>query len=378
MQSVTLSLYRFGAARARAWALFQMGPARFALRAIPKIGTVKLCGSGVGEGFTPVPDTSVYAILATWPDHDTARRAMFGTRIFRRYAEMSEERMTVFLTPTSARAALLWDAAEPVTPQEPVRARRPRLGPDAGTGGNCAAQADFWRQGARDFPPPSGAIPNVILPRSASAEMRNGPVSVRHFLDLPRTNDHGPLLARADGPAHAPGPSRRAARASRANAVPTRKYLSHRPVPGRRHRNRHMGRGEHTRPRTRGPPRHSTRPQIRFASNEGFHFGKARSPLYRPSSGPARTLKTTARAMILHGRIEPRPHLGRRFLRFFPVGTRGTGKITAVPGFAACLPRIERAARVSPCELGAIARGTNPPTGPRRGPHRRSEKPTPP
>lgn len=116
MQSVTLSLFRFGTFRARAWALFQMGPARFALRAIRDIGTVKLCGSGVGEGFTPVPDTSVYAILATWPDHDTARRAMFGTHVFRRYAAMSEERMTIFLTPTAARGQ--WDGATPFSPQK--------------------------------------------------------------------------------------------------------------------------------------------------------------------------------------------------------------------------------------------------------------------
>jgi spheroidene monooxygenase len=116
MQSVTLSLYRFGPLRARLWALAQMATARFALKAVRDIGTVKLCGSGVGEGFTPIPDTSVYAILATWPDHDTARRAMFGTRVFRRYAAMADETMTIFLTPASARGK--WDGAEPFSPQD--------------------------------------------------------------------------------------------------------------------------------------------------------------------------------------------------------------------------------------------------------------------
>jgi spheroidene monooxygenase len=118
MQSVTLSLFRFGSVRARAWALFQMGPARFALRAIRDIGTVKLCGSGVGEGFTPIPDTSVYAILATWPDHDSARRALFGTPVFRRYAAKADEQLTLFLTPTSARG--LWDGVAPFAPQDVV------------------------------------------------------------------------------------------------------------------------------------------------------------------------------------------------------------------------------------------------------------------
>lgn len=116
MQSVTLSLYRFRPFRARLWALAQMATARFALRALRDIGTVKLCGSGVGEGFTPIPDTSVYAILATWPDHDTARRAMFGNRVFRQYADMADETMTLFLTPSSTRGK--WDGAEPFTPQD--------------------------------------------------------------------------------------------------------------------------------------------------------------------------------------------------------------------------------------------------------------------
>lgn len=116
MQSVTLSLFRFGPLRARLWALSQMATARFALRAIPDIGTVKLCGSGVGQGFTPVPDTSVYAVLATWPDHCAARRAMFGTRVFRRYADMADETMTIFLTPASARGS--WDGKSPFTPQD--------------------------------------------------------------------------------------------------------------------------------------------------------------------------------------------------------------------------------------------------------------------
>ncbi|MEQ8366497.1 MAG: spheroidene monooxygenase [Roseicyclus sp.] len=118
MQSVTLSLYRFGSVPARAWALAQMGIARFALKAVRDIGMVKLCGSGVGEGFTPIPNTAVYAILATWPDHDTARRAMFGTRVFRRYGDVADETMTIFLTPTAARGA--WDGKAPFVAQDVV------------------------------------------------------------------------------------------------------------------------------------------------------------------------------------------------------------------------------------------------------------------
>ncbi len=109
MQSVTLSLFRFGAPRARLWAFAQMGLARRGLAAIRDIGTWKLCGSGTGEGFTPIPNTAVYAILATWPDHDTARRAMYGNRVFRRYREHADESRTLFLSTTSARGTWAGD-----------------------------------------------------------------------------------------------------------------------------------------------------------------------------------------------------------------------------------------------------------------------------
>jgi spheroidene monooxygenase len=158
MQSVTLSLYRFGPLRARAWALFQMGPARFALRAIRDIGTVKLCGSGVGEGFTPVPDTSVYAILATWPDHDAARRAMFGTRILRRYAEMADESLTIFLTPTSARGR--WDGAQPFVPQD-VAADGPVAALTRATV-KLRSAGRFWKQ-EPEISRAIGRDPNVLF-----------------------------------------------------------------------------------------------------------------------------------------------------------------------------------------------------------------------
>ena len=123
MQSTTLSLYRFGSVSARLWAFSQMGFARFALKNVRDIGTFKLCGSGVGEGFTPIPNTAVYAILATWPDHDAARRAMFGTPVFRTYREHADEVRTIFLTPTAARG--VWAGDTPFEPCAELDERGP-------------------------------------------------------------------------------------------------------------------------------------------------------------------------------------------------------------------------------------------------------------
>ncbi|MEO1551586.1 MAG: spheroidene monooxygenase, partial [Pseudomonadota bacterium] len=63
MQTVTLSLFRFGGVGARVWAFAQMGLARGPLRRLNGLRFWKLLGSGVGEGFTPLPNTGVYAVL---------------------------------------------------------------------------------------------------------------------------------------------------------------------------------------------------------------------------------------------------------------------------------------------------------------------------
>jgi spheroidene monooxygenase len=102
-QTVSLSFFRFGGAGTRLWGFAQMGLARPAMARTPDIGFWKLCGSGTGEGFTPVPNTAVYAILATWPDHATARARVAAAPVWARYRAHAVEDWTVFLAATSAR-----------------------------------------------------------------------------------------------------------------------------------------------------------------------------------------------------------------------------------------------------------------------------------
>nr|WP_239479960.1 spheroidene monooxygenase [Actibacterium sp. 188UL27-1] len=92
-----------------------MGAARLILPRVPDIGFWKLCGSGTGEGFTPVPNTAVWAILATWPDEATARTRIADAPVFRRWRARATESWTVFLQTTSARGA--WSGRNPFPPQ---------------------------------------------------------------------------------------------------------------------------------------------------------------------------------------------------------------------------------------------------------------------
>lgn len=111
IQTVSLSLYRFDSISARLWALAQMGAARLSLPRTPGIKFWKLCGSGTGEGFTPVPNTGVYAILATWPTREIAESQTREAPVFRRYRAHSDEAWTVLLRATSARGK--WSGKTP-------------------------------------------------------------------------------------------------------------------------------------------------------------------------------------------------------------------------------------------------------------------------
>lgn len=111
-QIVSLSFYRFAGPVARLWALAMMGAARLPLARTRDIGFWKLCGSGTGEGFTPVPNTAVYAILATWPDAATAR-ARTQSGVFARYAHRAAESWTVLLEPIATRGH--WSRTAPFT-----------------------------------------------------------------------------------------------------------------------------------------------------------------------------------------------------------------------------------------------------------------------
>jgi len=168
-----------------------MGLARPALPRVDGIGFWKLCGSGTGEGFTPLPNTGIYSILATWPDADTARDRTARAGVFRRYRRRACESWTVFLTPVSARGA--WSGRTPFVPC-----------PDTGTGLLAAltratlrpsAALRFWRR-VPDISDMIGDDPNVIF------KIGIGEVPLLHQVTFSIWPDADSMaaFARRDGP----------------------------------------------------------------------------------------------------------------------------------------------------------------------------------
>lgn len=117
MQTVTLSFFRFERLGSRIWVLGQMALARLALKRMQGVQFWKLCGSGIGEGFTPIPNTKVWAILVVWDDAACAKRGLEDGAVFRQWRAKSTEDWSVYLTATSARGS--WSGQTPFEAEAP-------------------------------------------------------------------------------------------------------------------------------------------------------------------------------------------------------------------------------------------------------------------
>ena len=160
MQTVSLSLFSFDGIAARLWVIGQMAAARLAFARMPDVGFWKLCGSGTGEGFTPKPNWGVWAILAAWPDAETARRQVADAGVYQRWRAMADESWTVYLDPISVRGQ--WSGKAPFSaapaPAEDDRAlavlTRASLRP--------SKMLRFWNR-VPDISTVIGADPNVMF-----------------------------------------------------------------------------------------------------------------------------------------------------------------------------------------------------------------------
>lgn len=142
IQTVSLSLFRYSSLADRVRAFAMMGLARRDMRRIEGLNFWKLCGSGTGEGFTPLPNTGVYAILSVWHDEKIARDQIAHARGYQRFACRATDQWTILLRAISTRGT--WSgvppfAAEDAPDQGPVVAlTRATLRP--------AAALRFWRR----------------------------------------------------------------------------------------------------------------------------------------------------------------------------------------------------------------------------------------
>ena len=88
-----------------------MGFSHLYMRRMKGLQFYKLFGSGVGEGFTPVLNPNVYAIMAVWDSVTDADQNIANSSIFKQYKNRSKENWTLYLKPTRSWGS--WDKRNP-------------------------------------------------------------------------------------------------------------------------------------------------------------------------------------------------------------------------------------------------------------------------
>lgn len=190
IQIVSFSLFRFPNLAAQLWVLGQMGAARLSFLRMPDVGFWKLCGSGTGQGFTPHPNRAVWAIIATWPDLETARRNLGAAPVYRRWQRKSAESWTILLSPTSSRGQ--WSGQNPFIPGPPLDG--PIVALTRATM-RLSTLARFWAR-VPDISAVIGEDPNVIF------KIGIGEVPLLHQITFSIWPDAAAMahFARGDGP----------------------------------------------------------------------------------------------------------------------------------------------------------------------------------
>lgn len=169
-----------------------MGAARLSFMRMPEVGFWKLCGSGTGEGFTPRPNTAVWAILATWPDPQTARRMIDSAPVYRRWRSHAVESWTILLEPTSARG--VWAGVAPFSVVDSAPIDGPIVALTRATM-RLSTFLRFWRR-VPDISAAIGQDPNVIF------KIGIGEVPLLHQVTFSIWPDTQTMahFARGDGP----------------------------------------------------------------------------------------------------------------------------------------------------------------------------------
>ena len=110
-QITTITLFRFDSLAARVWAFANIAGPQRGLKAVTGQTFCRLMGSGRGDGFHPLPDWSVYALLQVWQGEANAEAFLNGSPLIKQYRYRADAVCTFFLKNLRAKGA--WSGRNP-------------------------------------------------------------------------------------------------------------------------------------------------------------------------------------------------------------------------------------------------------------------------
>lgn len=109
-QITTLTFFKYSGFRNKVWAFWMMQFAHSSLEGVKGLKVYKLMGSGK-DGFNPMPDWSVYALLQIWDSEADAKVFFETSHLMKRYREKSTEQWSVYMRSITAKGE--WSGKNP-------------------------------------------------------------------------------------------------------------------------------------------------------------------------------------------------------------------------------------------------------------------------
>lgn len=157
----TLSFFRYGGLRRRAWAFGQMQFAHRPLRTTKGLQFYKLLGSGRGLGFNPLPDWGVYALLVVWENETAADNFFAEAPVFQRFKAHSNEQWTLYLKPMKAKGA--WSGGNPFEPFSELDVANPLVAVITRATIRASKLWHFWRYVPTSQRPIQAGTPGLLF-----------------------------------------------------------------------------------------------------------------------------------------------------------------------------------------------------------------------
>ncbi|PIB38913.1 DUF3291 domain-containing protein [Maribacter sp. 4G9] len=121
-QVTTLTFFRYLNLKGRIWAFGTMQFAHSPLSKVSGLQMYKLMGSGK-QGFNPLPDWSVYALLQIWENEASADAFFDSSPLMKSYLKKSNERWTVYMKNSMAKGK--WSGKNPFLKSNSLEAANP-------------------------------------------------------------------------------------------------------------------------------------------------------------------------------------------------------------------------------------------------------------
>lgn len=141
-QITTVALFKYRGFKDKLWAFGMMQFAHKHFRGVKGLEFYKLWGSGK-DGFNPMPDWGIYALIQVWQTHEDAEKFLWTSSLMRSYEKHSSEIWKLFLRNEKSRGA--WSGDNPFRKSETLDTSNPYIVAITRATIKTSMLSRFWR-----------------------------------------------------------------------------------------------------------------------------------------------------------------------------------------------------------------------------------------